>query len=333
MRAAIGADSDTGVVTQPYRVAGTPNYPSKAKQARGRTLVEPTRIVEHLERLQATAATFASAPGAATLHGGVRRAPDEVRLPDELLRDIHVSGVSLGVGPRADKSRSGLFHRAVAELKKRHWTVDQIEALLARYLNGVAAKYAGRLRAEIERSFKKVENGNMAQSAHGAGFGGTPPPPAPGAPSGPTPGLAPNAGPQAAHVLPTIQLVAGQLPRALRETEKAVLSAGIDVFARADSLVYPVGEVVWAAKKRGTVAAKLRKFTVDSFFEPVAESATFQRYDARRKKWVDVDPPLQLVRMLLARERKWAFPQVVGIIATTTLRPDGSLLATPSYDP
>ena len=38
LRIATGADADTGVVTQPYRVAGTPNFPSKAKQARGRTL-------------------------------------------------------------------------------------------------------------------------------------------------------------------------------------------------------------------------------------------------------------------------------------------------------
>ena len=46
MRASTSADQDTGVITQCYRVAGTPNYPSKAKQARGRTTVEPTRIVE-----------------------------------------------------------------------------------------------------------------------------------------------------------------------------------------------------------------------------------------------------------------------------------------------
>ena len=38
------ADHDTGTVTQPYRVAGTVNYPSKAKVARGRVTV-PTRLV------------------------------------------------------------------------------------------------------------------------------------------------------------------------------------------------------------------------------------------------------------------------------------------------
>ena len=51
LRAYAGADADTGVITQCYRVAGTPNFPSKAKRARGRTATEPTRIVEWSGRL------------------------------------------------------------------------------------------------------------------------------------------------------------------------------------------------------------------------------------------------------------------------------------------
>ena len=81
------------------------------------------------------------------------------------------------------------------------------------------------------------------------------------------------------------------------------------------------------------IIAKLREFTSDSFIEPVAESAIFQRWNLRRHAWVDVDPPLQLVRMVLSRERKWGFPRVAGIITTPTLRADGSLLDTPGYDP
>jgi hypothetical protein len=77
---------------------------------------------------------------------------------------------------------------------------------------------------------------------------------------------------------------------------------------------------------------RLSEFTTDSFIEPVAESAIFQRWSARRNAWIDVDPPIQLVRMALTRERKWSFPRVSGIIATPTLRPDGSLLTTPGYD-
>jgi hypothetical protein len=44
IRKASGADHCTGVITQPYRVAGTVNYPDSKKIARGRITV-PTRLV------------------------------------------------------------------------------------------------------------------------------------------------------------------------------------------------------------------------------------------------------------------------------------------------
>ena len=88
-----------------------------------------------------------------------------------------------------------------------------------------------------------------------------------------------------------------------------------------------------AADGRKTMIARLRALCPDSLLEPVAEAAIFQRFNRKRNLWVDVDPPLQLVRMVLARERRWTFPRVGGIITTPTLRADGSLLATPGYDP
>jgi hypothetical protein len=44
LKSAAKADSNTGVVTQPYRVAGTTNYPNAKKIARGR-IVTPTRLI------------------------------------------------------------------------------------------------------------------------------------------------------------------------------------------------------------------------------------------------------------------------------------------------
>ena len=82
---------------------------------------------------------------------------DEASLPDELMADIRNGGVARGNGAKGDKSRSGLFHYVVGELKKRRWTLEQIRALLEKYPNGVAAKYQGRLADEIRRSYDKVE--------------------------------------------------------------------------------------------------------------------------------------------------------------------------------
>jgi hypothetical protein len=348
MRQITRTDHDTGVVTQCYRVAGTPNYPSKAKRARGRTTVEATRLVEWNGRLWEPDELLAAhlrtmpshAPNAPRANGPAGSiAADEATLPDDLLESIRVGGVSRGLGAKEDKSRSGLFHHVVSELHKRRWRPEAIAELFAKYANGVAAKYAGRVLEEVERSYCRIESDAAAATqatsaasagpAAQAGGGSTPPPP--GATAGPAPRPAPAQGPQS--VLPTIRLRDGHLPEAVAETEKAVIASNANVFARTDNLVYPASELVQAVHGGKTVSVRLREYTVDSFVEPVAAAAIFQRYNERRKGWVDVDPPVQLVRMLLARSRKWAFPRIAGIITTPTLRPDGSLLADAGYDP
>jgi hypothetical protein len=50
IRKATGADHCTGNIVQPYRVAGTPNFPDEKKRARGRVVV-PTRLVSTSDRL------------------------------------------------------------------------------------------------------------------------------------------------------------------------------------------------------------------------------------------------------------------------------------------
>jgi putative DNA primase/helicase len=78
-------------------------------------------------------------------------------------------------------------------------------------------------------------------------------------------------------------------------------------------LVEPVSETMAAANGRKTIIARLRALCPDSLLEPIAEAAIFQRFNRTRNSWVDVDPPLQLVRMVLVRERRWAIPRVGGI--------------------
>ena len=134
-------------------------------------------------------------------------------------------------------------------------------------------------------------------------------------------------------IRPTIQIMDGQLLRILGETEDALLASGLPVFSRAGMLVEPVAENMSASDGRTTTVARLRELSPESFLGPAAESAAFQKYDRKRNQWVDTDPPLRHVRVILASERRWRFPHVSGVITTPTLRPDGSLLAEPGYDP
>jgi len=349
IRASSGADSDTGVITQCYRVAGTPNFPSAAKQARGRITVEATRITEqsgHLwdpdELLKAfSTCPTASAPAAGAPTASSAPIDAESTLPEELAKSIREGGV----GTTNDKSRSALFQSVVDQLKRRHWTIDDIVALFEKYPNGVGAKYGKkRLRKEVARSYGKAvggaaiaPGGTLGTAGTGSSGGATAAAAASQA-AGPGPSAAPGAAPGAAaarapHVLPTIRLVDGQLPRTVEQTERAMVSAGMEIYSRAGALVFPVKETRVAVKGRKTVTARLSVFSADSFIEPVAEAAIYQRWSVRKNAWIDIDPPVQLVRMVLSRERRWAFPHVSGIITTPTLRPDGSLLAVPGYDP
>ena len=185
MRAKFGADQDTGVVTQCYRVAGTPNFPSKAKRARGRTTIEPTKLIalappascgrldELLAAIEASKTrrrrgnatdptaryykaeeliTALSAPAPDPQAGGSTPDADEATLPDDLLEIIRH-----GAAPGAD--RSEVFHKVIADLERRRWTTDAIVELLERYPNGIAEKYQGRVRQEVERSYGKVATG------------------------------------------------------------------------------------------------------------------------------------------------------------------------------
>jgi hypothetical protein len=298
IRKSAGADQDTGVITQCYRVAGTPNFPSASKRKRGRVAVETTRIAEHTGRLWKPDALLAAFPPATWKTRASSRAAhdagDEATLPGELLELIRH-------GAGAD-DRSAVFHSVIAQLKKRRWGVDAIVALLERYPDGIAQKYLGRLHEEVQRSYDKFANSGAANA-------------------------------ETTRVLRTIHIVASQLPRMLTETEKALLATDMPIFSRAGTLVHPVVETIPAADGCKTMIARLRPFCADSLIEWIADAALFRRFDTRRKQWVDADPPRQVVNSLLAREGRWAIPRVSGIITTPTLRSDGSLLAEEGYDP
>ena len=156
IRHATRSDSDTGNPVQPYRVAGTTNYPSKAKIERGRVVV-PTQLdefdIEALETPDTIEAAFPSRnrlaePAAANGGDGEPIELDEASIPGETLRVIR-EGVE-------DPDRSDVFFNVVRTLKEDGWTVDGIAALLERYPRGIARKYRGRIRREVERVYSKI---------------------------------------------------------------------------------------------------------------------------------------------------------------------------------
>ncbi|MCJ2071411.1 bifunctional DNA primase/polymerase [Methylobacterium sp. J-030] len=132
---------------------------------------------------------------------------------------------------------------------------------------------------------------------------------------------------------PAIQVVNGEVPRAVVETEEAIIAAHMPIFTRSGSLVRPVIESVPASKGRQTTVARLKTMCAASLADHTAQVARYQRFDGRSKDWVTINPPAEVMNALLARDGKWRLPPIAGVITTPTLRPDGTILDRPGYDP
>jgi hypothetical protein len=154
IREATGTDHDTGNVTQPYRVAGTINYPSKAKIARGR-VTAPTKLIKFNPEVLWTPEEIEQAfplPEQSTNGGGAQADPraDESSIPADTMKVIR-DGV-----PKDHRSHA--FWNVMLVLKRMGWSIDGIAALLERYPNGIAAKYTGRLHDEVKRAYDKIKH-------------------------------------------------------------------------------------------------------------------------------------------------------------------------------
>jgi hypothetical protein len=152
VRKAVGADHDSGTVTQPYRVAGTPNFPGKKKRERGRVVTVSTRIVDSdPERLWTPAEleeAFALAEERPN-NGANDARPNEALIPPDTMKAIR-NGV-------ADGQRSDVFFNVMVVLERLGFTADGAFALLEEHPNGIAEKYVGRLQHEVKRVFDKLK--------------------------------------------------------------------------------------------------------------------------------------------------------------------------------
>jgi putative DNA primase/helicase len=132
---------------------------------------------------------------------------------------------------------------------------------------------------------------------------------------------------------PSITMAAGELARAATEAETALIAAGASIYQRGGALVRPIAEQARASKGRSTTVVRLRELTPDMMRDLLAGAASFQQWDGRSKTFRPIDPPLDVCRTILARDGFWRSPILAGVITTPTLRPDGSILAEPGYDP
>jgi putative DNA primase/helicase len=156
IRAKVGADAATGVLTQPYRVAGTPNFPGRRKLARGR-IATPTGIVSLDGKVWSAAELRAAFPEPAR-HADFKH--DNVRLERDGIGARISATVEAIVAETDAPDRSERFFDAVRAGLAEGLHPNDIEDAMRRHPEGCAAKYLepyDRLRREIDRAWEKVE--------------------------------------------------------------------------------------------------------------------------------------------------------------------------------
>ena len=132
---------------------------------------------------------------------------------------------------------------------------------------------------------------------------------------------------------PTIEVVNGKIDLLATAAEAALKNSGLPLFQRGASLVVPVSFEVPAGGGRMTLAAGLKEISSPALVDHLAQAAHFERFDARAKKAIPCNPPGLVASIILSRSGRWTLPNIAGVITTPTLRPDGSLLTAPGYDP
>jgi hypothetical protein len=201
------------------------------------------------------------------------------------------------------------FQRAVWHLAAQGQNAEEIAAALASHSNGIGAKYAGRLLAEVQRSHAKWQRQRQT-SATGGG----------------TPAVAGSSWPQ-------IRVVASELPRVINEAEQALLLYGAEVYQRGGLMVRPVLTKFEASDKREAMGWHLIPVTRAWLVNTLTCAARFWKYNGRSRAWLPIDAPDKVAETYLARRGAWKLPVLAGIVHHPFLRADGSICESPGYDP
>jgi putative DNA primase/helicase len=130
-----------------------------------------------------------------------------------------------------------------------------------------------------------------------------------------------------------IKVVKGRIASIVDQAEGALVAASVPILVRAGLLVQPIVDTFPAKGGGKTEATVLSAVAVENIIYLLNKhAAVFLGWNERKNKFVETDPPVDVAKSLL-RKGAWAFPKVSGVICTPTMRPDGTILDRPGYDP
>jgi putative DNA primase/helicase len=131
----------------------------------------------------------------------------------------------------------------------------------------------------------------------------------------------------------SIGLLGGRIEQNLDEIEKALLEQRMGIFERNGDLVMPGTVSIEVREGEKIKAIGLVEVSAGSLIEIITSAARIGKFDARSRRWLPINCPPQIADAYMKRRGRWGLRPLTGIINAPTLRPDGSLLDQPGYDP
>ena len=130
---------------------------------------------------------------------------------------------------------------------------------------------------------------------------------------------------------PAITVYNGLRHKAADEGIAALVAAGTPFYQRDRNLVRAALIKAKAADGRIVEVPGILPVTNALLARALGSAAEWQR-PKKDGDLIRIDPPGEVVEQIGAMVGDWPFPPLAGVIATPTLRPDGSLLITEGYD-
>lgn len=132
---------------------------------------------------------------------------------------------------------------------------------------------------------------------------------------------------------PVVQIIAGKRSEAIDEAETYLVDRDPDLFQRGAFVVRVAPEEVEVGAGQKASALRIVKVGNEHMRERLSQAVDFRSFDKRAEAFLPRDTPKDLAAAYLEREGLWKLPVLTAVATAPTLRPDGSIIDEPGFDP
>lgn len=127
-----------------------------------------------------------------------------------------------------------------------------------------------------------------------------------------------------------IEYQQGHLSDVAKAAELALIERDAAIFRRGSVLVRPEAVEICGFNLISKTHISLRQLTVPMLVETMSREIDFVCQNKNGLK--SINPPESVAKSILVRQDNWPFRTISGVLATPTIRPDGTLLLEEGYD-